>query len=394
MSDIVINSKTFPKVYYGLHFYPGLAGYQPPGKEPFKIYLNEQTLRTMDSSFCGKPVYVNHVAEVNLGQLQQEADGYVIESFYNQADGMHWVKFIVVSDKGHEAVRAGYRLSNAYKPESFAQGGIYNGIPYEKELTRATYEHLAIVKNPRYQESVIYTPTEFKEYNDNILVSLAKVANASDKENIKMFEFFKKSKIEKADDISDISVKVSNGKEYTVAELIALAEAIKPVVVNEKPEEKPEAKEPEAKEVKEDPKDKAKEKAMAKPEDADKSMEAPMMANMDHHVACEGGSMPLKQMAAEHAEMKNCMATLAKHMPMQNAPSAEDDQQPSTEVADEKPEVKLPVKNAAESFEAGIKTDPKFFNDLKNAHLTAAEKPIVIDLEASKRGRSRYGTKP
>ncbi len=49
------------KIMYGMHFYPGLAQYSEPNKEAFKIFLNEDTLRKMDPSFAGKPIFVEHV---------------------------------------------------------------------------------------------------------------------------------------------------------------------------------------------------------------------------------------------------------------------------------------------------------------------------------------------
>lgn len=351
----------------------------------------------MDKTFAGCPVYVRHVEDVNLDKLQEQADGYVTESFFNEADGYHWLKFIVVSDKGKDAINQGWKVSNAYMVDSSTKGGHWNGVQYIKEVTAATFNHLAIVNDPRY-DSVILTADEYKVYNTERLSDLRKVANSLNEGVSKVFEFFKKPKIEKADDISDITVKLDNGTLVSIADLVANANKVTNEVPEKKTEEKPEEnveKKPEdkseAKEEKEEksPEAENKEKAMAKPED---EAEMPMMANMDHHVACEGGSMPLKQMVAEHAEMKNAMSIMAKHMQAKKNDEGSDaeDQQESTEEA-----MTNSVKNSTESaaFEAGIKTDKKYFNELKNAHLTATEKPVVIDLEASKRGRNRYGSK-
>lgn len=134
-------ARTAPKVWYGLHFYEGPAEYQESDKKPYRILLNEKTLRAMDPSFEGCPVYVRHKDEVNLDKLQEEADGYVIHSFYNEADGKHWCKFIIVSDRGHEAIQKGWTLSNAYRVESSGPGGIWNGIEYAQEVVSAKFEH-------------------------------------------------------------------------------------------------------------------------------------------------------------------------------------------------------------------------------------------------------------
>lgn len=174
----------------------------------------------MDPSFAVKPVFVEHVDEVdpNIDTLRNEADGWVIKSFYNDADGKHWVEFIVVSERGERAIRNGMRLSNAYIPKSFKNGGLWNGITYDKQIVDAEYEHLAIVKNPRYEESVIMTPEEFKKYNESQVLELRRLENSK---GAKMkFSFFKKTKIENAIDPDLQLVLPRSGKSISLSKLI------------------------------------------------------------------------------------------------------------------------------------------------------------------------------
>lgn len=213
-------------VWYGIHFYPGVAQYQDaPDQEPYRVFLNENTLRAMDPTFAGRPIFVEHVDEVdpNLDQLRKEADGWVVESFYNTSDGKHWVKFMTVSERAERAIKSGMKLSNAYVLKNSINGGLWNGVPYEKEITDAEYEHLAIVKNPRYEESVIMTPEEFKKYNERNVVELKKIANSKGETKMK-FTWFKKSKVENAMD-ADLSVILPKSlKEMTIAQLITNAD--------------------------------------------------------------------------------------------------------------------------------------------------------------------------
>lgn len=225
-------------VWYGMHFYAGLAEYQDE-KRPYRVFLNENTIRSMDPSFAGCPVFVNHVDSVNpnLKQMREEADGVVVESFYNKADGKHWVKFITLSDEATEAIKLGYRLSNCYVPATFGAGGVWNGISYDKEITSGAYEHLALVPNPRYDESVIMTPAQFKEYNSAKDFELLRLANT--KENIgekpvPKFSFFKRSKVENSIDLESMSVELPLSKvEVTLSHLIN--EADKEEMEKEKP---------------------------------------------------------------------------------------------------------------------------------------------------------------
>lgn len=213
------------QIFYGMHFYPGVAEYQEPGKDPYRVFLNEDTLRSMDPTFAGRPIFVEHVDEVeeNIDLLKRKADGWVIESFFNAADGKHWVKFIVVSEKAERAIKNGFRLSNAYVPKTFGAGGHWNGVAYQQEVKSGEFDHLAIVRHPRYEESVIMSPEQFKKYNEENLIELKRLANSKEKgESDKMaFKFFKKAKVENSADLEGMCVILpKSGKEITIEKLI------------------------------------------------------------------------------------------------------------------------------------------------------------------------------
>lgn len=223
------NAKTLPKVYYGMHMEPGVAEYAEPDTEPYRILICENALKNMDATYAGKPVYVEHVEEVDLENIQSEADGYVMESFFNTRDGKHWVKFIVVSDEGHEAVRRGWQLSNSYVPQSFTKGGEWHGVHFAKEITGGEYEHLAIVPNPRYEASIIMTPEEFKQYNNDKDVELKRLTNAKKEKEIgKMglkLNFLKRTKVDNSAELSEMSVVLpKSGKEITIEKLVTEAD--------------------------------------------------------------------------------------------------------------------------------------------------------------------------
>ena len=213
------------KIYYGMHFYPGVAQYDPPDQDSFKVFINESTIRQMSPSFAGRPVFVEHVDEVDddLTQLRNEADGWVIESFYNEADGKTWAKFIIVSDRGFSAIRKGFRLSNAYIPQLSDTRATWNGVDYQKVVTGGEFEHLAIVNNPRYDESVIMTPEEFKMYNEKLKVELKRLANSQDTkgENKMAFKLFKRTKVENSTDIEGMMIEMPlSKKEMSITKVI------------------------------------------------------------------------------------------------------------------------------------------------------------------------------
>ena len=219
----LLNAKTLPRLYYGLHMVEGVAEYKnmkAPDGGVFRVFVGENAIKSMDSTFQGRPVYVHHKDEVNLETIQAEADGYVVRSFFNPNDGKHWAEFMVVSDRGHEAIRNGWKLSNAYNVNSFGAGGKWHSVEYTKEVISGEYEHLAIVPDPRYNESIILTPDEFKAYNEKKKQDLIRLSNSEEKKS--MFNFFKKQKVENSDvRLEDYSVVLPKSKkEVSIATLV------------------------------------------------------------------------------------------------------------------------------------------------------------------------------
>jgi len=150
----------------------------------------------------------------------------VIESKYNPADGKNWVKFIVITDRAKEAIRMGWKLSNAYIPKGFAGGGLWHGVEYAKEVTSGEYEHLAIVRNPRYEESMILTPEAFKAYNGEKELEIARLSNSKEKQEMGL-KLFKRAKVENALDFEGVMVELPKSKkEVSLVEAVELADKI------------------------------------------------------------------------------------------------------------------------------------------------------------------------
>lgn len=355
-------------VYYGMHFYPGVAEYQEPGAEPYRVFLNEDTIRAMDPSFAGRPVFVMHVDGVDddMDVLRKDADGWVIESFFNQADGKHWVKFLVVSDRAETAIRNGMRLSNCYVPKNFANGGLWNGVSYLKEITGGEYEHLAIVPNPRYEESVILSPEEFKKYNEDKIVELKRLAN-SNKERVPMLKFFKRAKVENTIDLESMSVVLpKSGKELTITELVNEMDA------------------------------------------HEEKKKEPQMANGEDHVTVGDTKMMVNELVekynalcAELDALKNPKKDMgdesdATDPAVVGNKEDEDAKKKALELAEHEEKEIVEAKQKNDIAEAQKKADAKKKADaLRNAHLTADDEVAVVELSEDRvaRGKSRYGSK-
>jgi hypothetical protein len=210
-----------------MHFYPGVAQYDSE-EGSYRVFVNEATIRKLNPTFAGRPVFVEHVDGVDedVNTLRNDADGWVVESFFNEADGKTWVKFILVSDRAFAAVRKGYCLSNAYIPQLTDTEATWNGVDYQKTVTGGEFEHLAIVQNPRYEESVIMTPDEFKAYNSKLKTELIRLANSKDTKGNKV-KFFKREKLANSIDIENTMVELPKSKkEMTLQKLVNDHDAI------------------------------------------------------------------------------------------------------------------------------------------------------------------------
>lgn len=343
------NAKTLPKLYFGLHMLPGCAEYREPGHEPFRIFVNEATIKAMDASFQGRPVYVLHKDEVDLENIQAEADGYVVRSFFNQADGKHWAEFIIVSDKGHEAIRSGWRLSNAYLPKEYAAGGLWNGIEYSKEVTKGEYEHLAIVPNPRYDESVIFTPDQFKEYCEKKELELKRLANSQGDKPVGL-NIFKKTKVENALDYENTMVTLPKSKiDKSIAEAVAMADVLQNMAGYAADEH---------------------------------------MVKMDN-----GEEMSVKDLKDSYCKMKSSMEEEAKKKENAELDSGEKKAEADKAASDKTENGDEALDKQKEQIKAEEKDVKKnHFQDLKDAPKNAEGVQTHIDLGKSERGKARYGS--
>lgn len=205
----------FPKRYYGLHFSPGVVEYPGLGK---RVFISPEVSKEMDPSFSGKPLFVQHRDDYEVETLPAESDGVVVKSFYNMYDGNHWVEFLTISDEADQKIKEGWLLSNSYKAQVDNVGGESKNVSYDHAVSSAIYHHMALVKKPRYENSVIYSPEEFKAYNDKLKAQLEHLQNSKEEDSIM---FFKKTKAENSDALKDMSVVLPKSKvEKTVMQLI------------------------------------------------------------------------------------------------------------------------------------------------------------------------------
>lgn len=347
------------KRWFGMHMVDGTAEYREAGRDPYKIFINETTLREMDASFSCRPVFVDHVDDVesNIDELKHETDGWVIRSFYNTADGKHWSEFITTSKNADRAIDAGWKLSNCYIPTSFGQGGMWNGMEYEKEIKSGEYEHLAIVANPRYEESIILSPDQFKKYNDDKLVELKRLTNNKNEgEKPMKFNFFKRAAVENSKDLEGVMVELPKSKrEVTLAALINEADEL--------------------------------------------AVNPPKVMNDDHMLDVDGKKMTLNELMGSYKAMCSEMEEMKKmNDEMDGDPAVENEDEDKDMKLEEEKEKEVEAEKKKNDIEAAAekkaqakeKADRlRTANSMKN---DVEETRFVISASQIEKGKSRYGS--
>lgn len=189
----------------------GLVSYQD--SDAGIALLKNETINAGLSSFVGCPVIIDHrnITEKNYAK---ERKGNVVSTTYNAQDGWYYVDFIVDDEDALEKIeQQGYSVSCAYNVLDVAPGGTYQDIPYDGEIIKISFTHLALVTTPRYEESRI-----LDEMPAMLINSKIEARNITKQEGESMFKLFKKQADGKQEEVTPFVL--VNGKEVPLKDLV------------------------------------------------------------------------------------------------------------------------------------------------------------------------------
>lgn len=147
MGDTLVVGKTIrmPCMRKGLCKYPDTT-----------ILLGNEVLASMAKTAHGIPVTIEHpdmpINENTMNKIK--IAGRVAGMDYSAETDEWFANFICDSAEGVDLLKKGYGVSTGWYGDKYGPGGTYNGVEYQQELKSARYEHLAIVRNPRYEMAV------------------------------------------------------------------------------------------------------------------------------------------------------------------------------------------------------------------------------------------------
>lgn len=142
-----------------MHLEPGVVRYEGMGENgsDLTLFLPKETIDRMRHKFAGAPV-VNetHKPEADIGSFSRgDADGVVTESYWDSGMGQEIVRYMVWTQEAVNNLESGkYGVSCSYTVTNRDMTpGTWHNVPYDGTILDGEYNHLAIVPNPRYEES-------------------------------------------------------------------------------------------------------------------------------------------------------------------------------------------------------------------------------------------------
>lgn len=120
--------------------------------------LSKEVIDRFAYKFVGCPVIIDH-KDITDENAKDERVGVISKVWFNEFDGWFWCEGVVFDDEAISLIKdKGYNVSCQYNIDDYTENtanSLHNGNPYNITILDGTPEHLAIVKNPRYEEALI-----------------------------------------------------------------------------------------------------------------------------------------------------------------------------------------------------------------------------------------------
>ena len=119
--------------------------------------LEKDTIDKFIQGFVGCPVIIDH-KDITSENADKERVGVISRTWYDETDGWYWGEGIIFDEKAISLINDGYNVSCGYEISEYSNNvtnQLHNGNPYDKVILNGKPEHLAIVKNPRYENALI-----------------------------------------------------------------------------------------------------------------------------------------------------------------------------------------------------------------------------------------------
>lgn len=205
----------WPQVYTCKFLTAGLVSYEDSGAGI--ALLKKETIDKMLASIIGKPVIINH-QDVGPDNYEKFRVGNVVKAWFSPEDGWFYCDFLIDNDEAIKCIEEdGCSVSCAYDVLDAVEGGTYQDIKYDGEITDGSFTHLALVESPRYEESKIMKQLPMMLVNSK---QAHYVNKPKEEKSMDMFRIFKKKENGKTEAYTGMVVNVDGVGEVPVDHLI------------------------------------------------------------------------------------------------------------------------------------------------------------------------------
>jgi len=152
---------TEPRRYRARHIEPGVISYEDVGQG--LVLVGRAALDRMRPSFVGMPVFnfvhkdieAEEAFDFENAAKETMAVGIISDVGVGD-DGWDWAEMLIWDEETQTNIdEKGFLVSCAYDVLKSDGPGKHNGVDYDEEVLDGKYVHMAIVDNPRYEDSTI-----------------------------------------------------------------------------------------------------------------------------------------------------------------------------------------------------------------------------------------------
>ena len=151
-SNIAVSGKRF-KAWF---MTPGVINYEDSPKGGQEL-LRKETIDAYLETLVGDALTIRHV-NTKLPVPESAVNGIVEKVGYDVERGWHYCEGTVETDEARSCISDGWGLSVGMRALEFGPGGMWLNNPYDREIKRIKFHHLALVppdQKPRIDEAEI-----------------------------------------------------------------------------------------------------------------------------------------------------------------------------------------------------------------------------------------------
>lgn len=160
LDDVTFDYKGKGHKFVSRFIEAGIAHYSDLGD----VLITKETLDKFINTMVGCPVIINH-QDITDNNVDKERVGVISNVWYNPNDGWFYCDGVIWDKQAIDLIKnEGWNVSCAYSFKSDKKPVMYHGKKVDMEFTDGDFQHLAIVKVPRYENAnIVVNSKEFDE---------------------------------------------------------------------------------------------------------------------------------------------------------------------------------------------------------------------------------------